>query len=87
MSHSDWERLDWDVLWVLLVNPVLTKVWDLGVESLLEQWPVISEGGGSSGGSTTPENQVAGVSLDSSEVDTRLGDLVDWSLDVLGKLV
>lgn len=75
--------LDWDVLWVWVEDPVLTEVWDLGVKGLLEQWPVVSESGNSGTGSTTPENQVSGVSLDSREVDARFGDLVDWSLNVL----
>lgn len=65
------------------MNPVLTEVWDLGVEGLLEQWPVVGESGNSGTGSTAPQDQVTGVSLSSSEVEATFGELVDWSLDVL----
>lgn len=69
------------------MDPVLAKVWDLGVESLLEQWPVVSESGNGGTGSTTPEDQISGVGLSSSEVEARLGDFVGWAFNVLLRLV
>lgn len=65
------------------MDPVLTEVWDLGVEGQLEQWPVVGESGNGSTGSTAPQDQVTGVSPSSSEVEATFGELVDWSLDVL----
>lgn len=75
--------LNWNLLWVWVVNPVLTKVWDLGVKRLLEQGPVVSESGNSGTGGTTPKNQILTVSLGSGEVERDLSNLVCWTSNVL----
>lgn len=74
--------LDWDILWVWVVLPVGTKVWDLGVEGVSEQWDTVSEGGDSSKTTETPESQVQAVGLSSSQVNVRFSNLVGWSSDV-----
>lgn len=76
-------QLDWDILWVRVVDPVLTEVRNLGVEGVLEQWDTIGKGGNGGGTGGTPENQVTNVSLGGREVDARLGNLVGWTSDVL----
>lgn len=62
---------------------MFTKVWDLSVEGVLEQWNTIGESGNSGGTSGTPEDQVTDVSLGSGEVNARLGNLVGWTSNVL----
>lgn len=79
--------LNRNILWVWVADPVFTEVWDLGVESLLEQRPVVSEGSDSSTGSTTPDDQVLTVRLGGSVVERNLGNLVCWTSDVLNGLV
>lgn len=76
-------QLDWDILWVWVVGPVLTEVRNLGVEGVLEQWDTIGEGSDSSGAGSTPEDHITDVSLGSGEVDARLGNLVGWTSNVL----
>lgn len=66
---------------------MFTEVRDLGVESVLEQWNAVGESGNSTGTGNTPEDQVSSVCLNSREVDTRLGDFVGWTSNVLKLLV
>lgn len=75
------KSLNRNILRVRVVLPVRTKVRDLGVESVLEQWDTVSEDSHSSSGSTSPNDEVSSVSLDSSEV--VLGNLVNGTSNVL----
>lgn len=77
--------LNWDILWVWVVDPVLTKVRNLGVEGVSEQWDTVGESGDGSSTSSTPEDQVADVGLGGGEVDTRLGNLVGWTSNILSR--
>lgn len=65
------------------MNPVLTKIWDLRVKSLLEQWPVVCKSSNSSTGGTTPKDQVLAVRLGGSEVKGDFGNPINWTSDVL----
>lgn len=61
------------------------KNWDVLVESLLEKWPVLSEGDGTGTGGSTPEGKHWKVSNELLGLHTENlgGGLEDWTGDVL----
>lgn len=77
------DSLHGNVLWVRFVDPVLTKVWNLGVKSLLEQRPVVCESCKGKSGSTSPEDKVTCVSLHGSRVDAGFGNFIGRASNVL----
>lgn len=75
------KSLNRNILRVGVVLPMRTKVWNLGVESVFEQWDTVGEYSHCSSGSTSPNDEITGVSLDSSEV--VLGNLINGTSNVL----